>query len=498
MDENSVNDVAQNLLGPAEPYVQIPETTVQPSVDELRAAQNPAYQFLQNHGQTVDATQQGLTVPQMLAPNNGQVQLPAMQQEQLMQGTPASPSSMAKLGNAKLQASDFAPDTRAKSSASSTAVPGFDMENLGLRAAERAAQEKMLAEQKEYETKERLIKDQVAAAQARETQIKQIGDTALVDYQNVAKELNDFKFKDYWENKSTGQKVMAGIAIALGGIGGAFTGKGDNKALEIINKAIEQDVNLQKLNFDRLRQKGETSKSLYATMMSKYNNEALAQAATEAALLNLSSNRLTAIGSKYDNQMTQAKLKMMQGQLAQTHAEKVQKLQLAAIANGAGQGADLKNLTPQQVALIGSSYDKTFPERYVPGYGPAVNATSATEFNKYRAEVEPAIAGTKRVLEYSKNLNRLSPEQRAQVATELQALVGQLRLPFVGPGAMTDKEYERLADTIGNPNKLATMPSWQKVKLQTVLKKLTTDMNIRAKQAGLNTPTGNVKNENPF
>ncbi len=58
------------------------------------------------------------------------------------------------------------------------------------------------------------------------------------------KAIPDIKVNSPFTNGTTGQKIMAGIAIALGGIGGALTGKGDNKALDVINKAIEQDLDV--------------------------------------------------------------------------------------------------------------------------------------------------------------------------------------------------------------------------------------------------------------
>jgi hypothetical protein len=85
--------------------------------------------------------------------------------------------------------------------------------------------------------------------------------------------------------------------------------------------------------------------------------------------------------------------------------------------------------------------------------------------------------------------------KRAQMQTELAALVGQLRLPFTGPGAMTNEEYKRLAETIGDPTKFAAMPAWERVKLQTVLKKLNGDLKTRAKAAGLQVPVDSSESD---
>jgi hypothetical protein len=51
----------------------------------------------------------------------------------------------------------------------------------------------------------------------------------------------------YWHNQSTGGKVSAAIGLILGGIGAGLT-KGPNYALEVINKAIDRDMEAQKLD----------------------------------------------------------------------------------------------------------------------------------------------------------------------------------------------------------------------------------------------------------
>jgi hypothetical protein len=58
--------------------------------------------------------------------------------------------------------------------------------------------------------------------------------------------------RDFWSTKSTGDKVMAALAVALGGLGDAFTAKAGGKSnyadrsIGIINAAIEQDAQLQR------------------------------------------------------------------------------------------------------------------------------------------------------------------------------------------------------------------------------------------------------------
>ena len=67
-------------------------------------------------------------------------------------------------------------------------------------------------------------------------------------------------FRSYWADKGNGTKVLAGISVALSGLGQAFMAKagrepGKNQALEIINKAIEDDERLQERQHAALSEK---------------------------------------------------------------------------------------------------------------------------------------------------------------------------------------------------------------------------------------------------
>lgn len=71
----------------------------------------------------------------------------------------------------------------------------------------------------------------------------QAADDALMKkYQ--AKEINP---DHYWESRDTGQKVLAGISMILGGFGARANG-GKNAAMETINSAIQRDMESQRAN----------------------------------------------------------------------------------------------------------------------------------------------------------------------------------------------------------------------------------------------------------
>jgi hypothetical protein len=74
----------------------------------------------------------------------------------------------------------------------------------------------------------------------------------------------DYKIDDNrrWNNLNTGRKILAGISVALSGLGDAFMNKtGPNMALGIIQQAIHDDVSAQVRDRDQLGKRIGTAKS---------------------------------------------------------------------------------------------------------------------------------------------------------------------------------------------------------------------------------------------
>ena len=61
----------------------------------------------------------------------------------------------------------------------------------------------------------------------------------------------EMEFKDYWDEKSTGSKIIAAIAVGLGQLGAGMQGRAGNTALDIINKQMDMDFARQKAAIDK-------------------------------------------------------------------------------------------------------------------------------------------------------------------------------------------------------------------------------------------------------
>lgn len=327
-------------------------------------------------------------------------------------------------------------------------------------------------------------------------------DNTVQEFNDASQKVKDFKFQDYWSDKTTGQKVMAGIAIMLGAYGAGLRGDNVNTGLAVINQNIDRDIQRQKMEFEKNKDAVNVAQNKFALYNQKFDNERMAELALKDNALAVSQLKLDQLSQQNKSPQILAQAKEAASKIEQQRLQaKMQFEQLArqqALLKSLGQQTS-RTLSPQEEMVLAKADPDAYkvyveqskrtiaPTSVSPHIkGIAINDAAANEFNKYRAEVEPAIAGAQRIMQVAKDINRVTDlKKRAQIASEMKALAGQLRIPFTGPGAMTEKEFDRLMDTIGDPVSLTSIPSVQRVKLNTVLNKLRADINLRAEQAGL-------------
>ena len=80
----------------------------------------------------------------------------------------------------------------------------------------------------------------------------------------------EMEFKDYWEEKSTGSKIIAAIAVGLGQLGAGMQGRAGNTALDIINKQMDMDFARQKAAIDKQQTQYSMAKEGEAAASSSY------------------------------------------------------------------------------------------------------------------------------------------------------------------------------------------------------------------------------------
>lgn len=126
----------------------------------------------------------------------------------------------------------------------------------------------------------------------------------LKDYQDT-----NITPRGIFEDDNLGQNIGAGIAIALGALGGALSGSNQNVALQIFDKAIERDLEAQKANLGKKRE-------AISVLGIKYQAARQAGMDEEAAKSKVFAETYAQIGEYFD-----AKKATLSGDLAKANAE---------------------------------------------------------------------------------------------------------------------------------------------------------------------------------
>lgn len=168
--------------------------------------------------------------------------------------------------------------------------------------AKGAAETSKLKEELDVANKEAEIKAQVEKdTQAAIGVANQRTQEWLDRYQTEAEKFNKMSLHDYWQDKSTGNKILAGIAMVSGAVG-----KGDNPGMQIINNAIERDFRLQTRNIERQRSSMEQAKEGYNLALTS-KQQALADVnMKKAAALDSTAAQLVSIKLKQGIPLQQA------------------------------------------------------------------------------------------------------------------------------------------------------------------------------------------------
>lgn len=325
--------------------------------------------------------------------------------------------------------------------------------------------EKMAIEQKRAE--ERLA-EQVAT------------DEAKAKYDSAITAVGDAKIDNerYFKNQSTPQKIMAAIGIALGGLG-----KGPNQALQAINDAVNRDIDEQKAGISGLKDKAAGYRTAFQDSMSITNNKDLAAVNAKIGAYERVSSQIAQLGAKYKGTEAALKAQMLGGQVD------VAKQQLL------GQRNDMILASARQQGLLGPQFmDEKDRERFVPGYGLALDPDSAKKMREVVSTTQQVKSGIGQLLKFADSpLSTLSPEDRAKTAVLAQEVIGNLRLEFLGPGAITDKERAVLEDIVRKPTNLWSLSSSNKAALQTLVGRVQSKVTERAKSYGLKPLLGSEK-----
>lgn len=319
-----------------------------------------------------------------------------------------------------------------------------------LDQSQQAIDTQLGAEQAKGDAQSRALSAQVTAQEA-----------IAKNYQRHLKEFVDQDeklFKDvsggridpnhYWANKSTGDKVLATISLLLGGLGGMGHG---NVGLDILNKAIEQDIDAQKAN---LNQKN----NLFKLNMERFHNEQAATLAAQAQLTALTAAKMNLAAAQAQSPEAKARALAAGAQLGQQAINFRSQLAMFAARQA---------ITGGTVGDI-SSYIESLPPEEAKGFRERlVRLPSGKEALAYSPdsakEVTKKVTAFKNLTSLLDRMDKVGPSallkfgKAADQAAALQSsLVTEIK-NLEGLGALSATDAELARDRITDPTSFRQM-----------------------------------------
>ncbi|SRR6266851_693356 len=142
----------------------------------------------------------------------------------------------------------------------------------------------------------------------------------------------------HWlSSRTVGQKIVASLSIALGGIGAGLTG-GPNVALGIIQKHIDQDIDAQKANLGK-------KQTDYSNLLQQGYSAAQAESLLRSRMMADAGAKGLEIATRYGGPEAQAKAQQLNAGLSQQHVDNVMKIaQTQAVLRHEAMGERQANL----------------------------------------------------------------------------------------------------------------------------------------------------------
>lgn len=271
--------------------------------------------------------------------------------------------------------------------------------------------------------------------------------------------------KDFWADATTGNKITAGIALFLSGVGSAITGK-ESQAMVVINSAIERDLKNQVLRYNALKDKRDISKDSFGIAQKFYGDK-------ESALLGLQKQA-------YDRTLLQ--IKQYETLAKGTEAGEKAKIAIGMIQD---QRADVMAKQTAQMVKVKEEKDKLS----VPGLGPnafAKTPENATKLREQDAAVQDAsqtITRLKQIASIPGSSGDLTLRAEADALTA--TLVGPLKDRLIGAGAISESDWTRIEKAIPNPTDFGRRVESINTTYSTLNSKLKQSFLIRAKTEGI-------------
>ena len=325
-------------------------------------------------------------------------------------------------------------------------------------------------------------------------------------------ELAKTPYKSFWSSKSTGEKILAAIAVGLGAYASAMNNQ-PNFALNIIQGAIDRDLAIQKA--ERAEQKGniKEQKSTLDIAYKLYNDESIAEAAVVAEAWKKVQEEEVHAGRVMENDNARREqagnfsngvnTKNIESNLKLAKmVEEKEQIDARAIAKNATSSGTYENQQAYAGTIKNRSKDEKGTAISVGGdkgngnvtVGYFGDANTPGEGQKFRESYSGYESSIKGIDELSKNIKesswwrrRVIPASTEKVKAESiqTALIGNLRIALTGPGTMSETDRELLESAINTGTALFSFDANSLSRLDELKKALGRIMAANADALGL-------------
>lgn len=165
----------------------------------------------------------------------------------------------------------------------------------------------------------------------------------------------------FWKEKGTGARVVAGIASALGAFGAALTHT-ENGAQRIIDDAIQRNIDGQKANLANARENAKDKQNLLHFYMTQGMDERQAEHAARADYIEQAQSQLATEAAKYKAPQIQANAQSLNAQLDKAKAVEMANLKTATVTRQVttaplkqGQGGGAQQLPAGEATKLGEA-----------------------------------------------------------------------------------------------------------------------------------------------
>lgn len=322
-----------------------------------------------------------------------------------------------------------------------------------------------------------------------QNQYKQSMDTLEAERQNHIHDIQAgyINPNQYWTGDKNGNGSHSKIATAIGIILAGFNPTNSpNAAIKFLEHQMEMNINAQKENLG-------AKQNLLSANLRQYGNLKDALDMTRLMQADLMQNELSQAAAKAQSPMAKAAAMSAMGEIQAKYAPLMQKM---AANQTVARLTATANQDPAKIPAMLSALDSVDPvkakelrERFVPGVGLATTNEGAKGVREMQATTTTAKDAINRLKKLvGKTGKSLSPNLRVEADSLRNILVGALRVPITGPGAMSEGEREIMLNTIPGVANFMSLDSNSMKRLSILETQLNNSYNNMLSANGLTPP----------